>query len=132
VNELLHKFRQQHQHIAIVMDEYGGTAGLITLEDLLEEIVGEVSDPFDAGTPEFQTLPDGTLLIDGLALIEDVNQHLGLDLQDPHYDTIAGYVLGKLGRIPQVGDTVETGGVRIRVETMDGLRIAHLSVKRAG
>ena len=132
VNELLHKFRQQHQHIAIVMDEYGGTAGLITLEDLLEEIVGEVSDPFDAGTPEFQTLPDGTLMIDGLALIEDVNQHLGLDLQDPHYDTIAGYVLGKLGRIPQVGDTVDTGGVRIRVETMDGLRIAHLSVKRAG
>ena len=132
VNELLHKFRQQHQHIAIVMDEYGGTAGLITLEDLLEEIVGEVSDPFDEGMPEIQTLPDGTLLIDGLALIEDVNHHLGLNLHDPHYDTIAGYVLGRLGRIPKVGDTVESGGVRIGVESMDGLRIARLSVKRSG
>ena len=132
VNELLHKFRQQHQHIAIVMDEYGGTAGLITLEDLLEEIVGEVSDPFDEGMPEFETLPDGTLLIDGLALIEDVNHQLGLNLQDPHYDTIAGYVLGRLGRIPKIGDTVEKDGLRIRVETMDGLRIERLSVKRPG
>jgi CBS domain containing-hemolysin-like protein len=132
VDELLHKFRQQRQHIAIVMDEYGGTAGLITLEDLLEEIVGEVSDPFDANRPEFQTLPDGTLLIDGLALIEDVNQQLGLHLIDPHYDTIAGYMLGRLGRIPQVGDQLEKGGVRMRVEAMDGLRIAQISVKRLG
>ena len=132
VNELLHKFRQYRQHIAIVMDEYGGTAGLVTLEDLLEEIVGEVSDPFDKITPEIQSLPDGTLLIDGLALIEDVNEHLGLDLQDPHYDTIAGYVLGRLGRIPQVGDMVESDGVNIGVEAMDGLRISRLSVKKAG
>jgi CBS domain containing-hemolysin-like protein len=130
VNELLHKFRQQHQHIAIVMDEYGGTAGLVTLEDLLEEIVGEVSDPFDEATPEIQTLADGTLLIDGLTLIEDVNQQLGLELHNPHYDTIAGYVLGRLGHIPEVGDTVEKGGVSIRVEDMDGLRISRLSIKR--
>jgi CBS domain containing-hemolysin-like protein len=132
VNELLHKFRQQHQHIAIVMDEYGGTAGLVTLEDLLEEIVGEVSDPFDETTPEIQTLADGTLLIDGLTLIEEVNQQLGLELHNPHYDTIAGYMMGRLGRIPKVGDTVEKGGVSIRVEAMDGLRIASLSIKRSG
>lgn len=130
VNELLHKFRQQHQHIAIVMDEYGGTAGLVTLEDLLEEIVGEVSDPFDATRPEFQSLPDGTMLIDGLTLIEDVNSQLGLDLHDRHYDTIAGYMLGRLERIPQEGDALEQDGVRIQVEAMDGLRIARLSVKR--
>jgi CBS domain containing-hemolysin-like protein len=128
VRALLGQFRTNRQHIAIVLDEYGGTAGLVTLEDLLEEIVGEVSDPFDRATPEIQTLPDGSALINGLALIEEVNQHLNLNLQDPNYDTIAGYVLGKLGRIPRVGDVVEGDGVRIKVESMDALRIARLSL----
>jgi len=132
VGTLLQEFRSHRQHIAIVMDEFGGTAGLVTLEDLLEEIVGEVSDPFDATTPEIQTLPDGTALIDGLALIEEVNEQLGLDLQDPNYDTIAGYALGKLGRIPKVNDVVDADGVRLRVEAMDGLRIARLALSRTG
>ncbi len=128
VNALLHQFRSDRQHIAIVMDEYGGTAGLVTLEDLLEEIVGEVSDPFDMFIPEIQTQTDGTILIDGLTLIEVVNEQLGLELNDPDYDTIAGYVLGKLGRIPRLHDTVEGDGVRLQVEAMDGLRIARLSL----
>jgi CBS domain containing-hemolysin-like protein len=130
VNELLHQFRHNHQHLAIVLDEYGGTAGLVTLEDLLEEIVGEVSDPFDMTSPEIQNLPDGFVLIDGLTLIETVNQQLSLNLSDPHYDTIAGYFLGKLGHIPQVGEKIEAGGVRIQVETMDGLRISQLKLLR--
>ena len=129
INTVLQQFRDNRQHIAIVLDEYGGTAGLVTLEDILEEIVGEVSDPFDVITPEIQTLPDGSAVIDGLALIEEVNEHLGLDLQDPNYDTIAGYVLGKLGRIPRLHDVVESDGVRLRVEAMDGLRISRLSLK---
>jgi CBS domain containing-hemolysin-like protein len=128
VSALLGKFRENRQHIAIVLDEFGGTAGLVTLEDLLEEIVGEVSDPFDRITPEFQTLADGSVLIDGLTLIDEVNQHLGLNLQDPNYDTIAGYMLGKLGRIPRVGDVVEVDGAHLRVENMDRLRIARLSI----
>lgn len=130
VNSLLRRFRDNRQHIAIIMDEYGGTAGLVTLEDLLEEIVGEVSDPFDRGQPEFQTQPDGSILIDGLTLIEDVNQQLGLKLAEPNYDTIAGFVLGKLGRIAQPGDFVEGGGVNIKVEDMDGMRIARVSLHR--
>ncbi|HEX7974536.1 MAG TPA: hemolysin family protein [Anaerolineales bacterium] len=130
VNALLHQFRNNRQHIAIVMDEYGGTAGLVTLEDLLEEIVGEVSDPFDVFTPEIQRQPDGSVLVDGMTLIEEVNHQLNLDLKDPNYDTIAGYVLGKLGRIPRVSDVVESDGVRVRVEEMDGLRIARLSITR--
>jgi len=128
VNALLQQFREARQHIAIVLDEYGGTAGIVTLEDLLEEIVGEVSDPFDKVTPEIQLLPDGSALIDGLALIEDVNQELGLELHDPHYDTIAGFMLGKLGRMPKVSDIVESDGVRLRVEEMDGMRIDRLSL----
>lgn len=132
VSVVLQQFRDHRQHLAIVLDEYGGTAGLITLEDLLEEIVGEVSDPFDPGMPEIQILTDGSAMIDGLALIEDVNHHLLLDLVDPDYDTIAGYVLGKLGRMPRLHDTVEGDGIRLRVETLDGMRIARVSLTRIG
>lgn len=130
VSALLRLFRNKRQHIAIVMDEYGGTAGLVTLEDLLEEIVGEVSDPFDNQNPDFEVMPDGSILIDGLTLIEVVDSQLGLKLEDPHYDTIAGYVLGRLGRIPRLHDIVEGDGVRLRVEEMDGLRIARLALTR--
>jgi CBS domain containing-hemolysin-like protein len=112
------------------MDEYGGTAGLVTLEDLLEEIVGEISDPFDISIPEIQAQPDGTFLIDGLTLIEDVNDQLDLHLEDPNNDTIAGFMLGKLGRIPHLDDTIEGNGVRFQVETMDGLRISQLKLAR--
>jgi putative hemolysin len=130
VNDLLHQFRHHRQHIAIVLDEYGGTAGMVTLEDLLEEIVGEVSDQFDESAPEIQNQADGSVLIDGLMLIESVNQQLGLNLSDPDYDTIAGYFLGKLGHIPKIGDMVDSGGVMLKVESMDGLRIAQLSLQR--
>ena len=128
VNDLLHQFRHNRQHIAVVLDEFGGTAGLVTLEDLLEEIVGEVSDQFDVANPEIQRMSDGSVLIDGLTLIEVVNQQLNLNLSDPHYDTIAGYFLGKLGHIPKIGDVVEAGGMRLKVESMDGLRIAQLKL----
>lgn len=130
IRDLINRFRTARQHIAIVMDEFGGTGGLVTLEDLLEEIVGEVSDPFDRTAPAFIVQADGSVLIDGMTLIEEVNERLGLDLSDPNYDTIAGFVLGKLGRIPQVNDVVESNGVRIRVEAMDGLRIARLVLER--
>ena len=130
VRGLLHLFRANRQHIAIVLDEFGGTAGLVTLEDLLEEIVGEVSDPFDRVTPDIQPQPDGSFLVDGLTLIEDVNAQLGLDLQDANYDTIAGYLLGRLGHIPDLKQGVEGQGVRLQAEAMDGLRIARLSLTR--
>lgn len=129
VDALLASFRTNNQHIAVVLDEYGGTAGIVTLEDLLEEIVGEVRDPFDSEV-EIQPLPDGRALIDGLTLIDDVNEHFNLNLSDPHYDTIAGYLLGKLGRMAKVGDTIRVDGVQLRVEAMDGLRIARVSLTR--
>jgi len=128
VNALLNQFRRRKQHIAIVLDEYGGTAGVVTLADLLEEIVGEVSDPFDR-EPEIQPLPDGSSLIDGLTLIEDVNEQLGLELDDPHYDTIAGYMLGKLERLASVGDSIQVNDLCLKVEALDGLRIARVSLE---
>jgi len=129
-SDLLVRFRTRKQHIAIVMDEYGGTAGLVTLSELIEEIVGEVADVFDREGPDIERLPDDSALINGLTSIEDVNDTLGLDLSDPHYETIAGYILGRIGRIAQVGDEVEAGNVRLRVEAMDGLRIARVKLTK--
>jgi CBS domain containing-hemolysin-like protein len=130
MDDILSIFRQRRQHLAIVLDEYGGTAGMITLEDILEEIAGELPDQFEPVEPEILVHPDGSALVSGLALIEDVNEHLSLELSDPNYDTIAGYVMGKLERIPRVGDEVEADHVRFRVEAMDGLRIARLSISK--
>ncbi|HEX9797264.1 MAG TPA: hemolysin family protein [Anaerolineales bacterium] len=127
VISLLELFRAKRQHMAIVLDEYGGTAGVVTLEDLLEEIVGEVSDPFD-NEPEIQPLADGSSLVDGLTLIEEVNEHFNLKLDDPNYDTIAGFVLGRLGRMAKIGDQVVIDGLQLRVEAMDGRRVERLSL----
>jgi len=127
VRALLRRFRTRRQHMAIVLDEYGGTAGIVTLEDVLEEIVGEVSDEFSPA-PSIQRLPDGSSLVDGLALIDEVNEAFGLRLEDPHYDTIAGFILGRLGRLAEVGDTIDVDGAQFRVEALDGKRIARLTL----
>jgi CBS domain containing-hemolysin-like protein len=133
VNDLLTQFRQRRQHIAILLDEFGGTEGLVTLEDLMEELVGDVQDAFDRPEPQIQRLSETSALIDGLVLIEEVNEVFDLDLQDPNYDTIAGYVLGQHGHIGKVGDNIEVINsgrrLRFRVEAMDGLRIALLELE---
>ena len=130
VDDLLATFRQRRQHIAILLDEFGGTAGLVTLEDLMEELVGDVQDAFDRPEPRIQRLSDTSARIDGLVPIEEVNETFDLNLVDPNYDTIAGYVLGRQRRIGKVGDVVEAvnNGRRLcfRVEAIDGLRIAML------
>ncbi len=130
VRTVLQQFRAKRRHIAIVMDEFGGTAGLVTLEDLMEEIVGEVSDPFDTQLPEVQKRADGSVAVDGLLSIEEVNKKLGLNLGDPNYDTIAGLVLGHFNRIPEIGDEIEIDNVRLCVEEMDGRRIARLALEK--
>jgi len=127
VDTLLQIFRARHRHLAIVLDEYGGTAGVATLEDLLEEIFGEVSDPFDRDV-EIQSMPDGSTLVNGLTTIADVNEHFGLELSDPHYDTIAGFILGQLGRLAELGDNVDVDGARLRVVAMDGRRVSRVWV----
>jgi CBS domain containing-hemolysin-like protein len=132
IDDLLSEFRTHHQHLAIVLDEYGGTAGMVTLEDLVEEILGDLKDPFDSTTPPIEDREDGTALVDGLTLIEEVNDHFTLNLDDPNFDTIAGYIIGKLGRIPKLGDIYEDVEHRVsfKVESMDRLRIDRVLIKR--
>ena len=128
LNTALAALRERRQHIAIVLDEYGGTAGLITLEDILEEITGSIPDQYETGEPEIMQRPDGSWVVSGLALIEDVNEALNLMLSDEVYDTIGGYVMGKLERIPRPGDEVQVDDVRFQVEKVDGLRVDRLLV----
>lgn len=132
VGELLAAFRRARQHIAILLDEYGGTAGLVTLEDLLEEIVGDVQDAFDHTEPAVRWQADGSALVDGLLQIEEVNETFGLALEDAYYTTLGGLVMGRLDRIPAVGDelTLPEHGIRLRVEKVDGLRAAQLRLTR--
>ncbi len=127
VADLLAHFRRTRQHIAILVDEYGGTAGLATLEDLLEEIVGDIGDLFETPTSQVQHLPDGSALVDGLMTIDEANEALGLTLRDPFYTTVGGLVMGRLDRIPTVGDEVILeDGHRLQVEEMDGRRVARV------
>jgi putative hemolysin len=127
---LLNLFQSKRRHLVIVLDEYGGTAGLITLEDVLEEIAGKISDPFDDGLPEIQRINPNTVLVDGLTTIEDVNQQLGTNFQDKNYDTIAGFLLGYLDDLPAIGDAINLeGGIRLEVTDMDGRRISRIQIR---
>jgi len=128
----LSEMRRENQHLAIVVDEYGGTDGIVTLEDLIEEVIGEIYDEYDAAdAPEGRQPPGGPREVDGLLNLDDFTQATGLDLPDGPYETAAGYVLAELGRLPEVGDTVEVGGRTITVLELDGRRIARLLVSAA-
>ena len=131
IDELLKQLRRRRMHMAVLVDEYGGTAGLATMEDLLEEIVGEIRDEFDEEEPGLADRHDGTWSVDGMMSIDEFNARFGQGIQDENYDTIAGYVLGQLGRVAEVGDEVSIDGLVLRVEEMDGLRIASLRVMPA-
>lgn len=122
VSEMLAEFQLRKTQVAIVMDEFGGTAGMVTVEDLLEELVGEIIDEFDQTPPEFENLADGRVRIDGRMLIEDVNEHLELTLPEEDFNTIAGLIFGHLGRTPVPGDEVTLASATFQVEATDGRR----------
>jgi CBS domain containing-hemolysin-like protein len=125
---LLQEFRKTNNHFAIVVDEYGGTAGICTLEDLLEEIVGEIEDEFDVSEVQIEQIDDDTYHIDGMFSIDDFNGRFGTELPDEDYHTLAGFVFGQLGRAPQPGDDVAFDGLRFDVLEVDGNRIERVAV----
>jgi CBS domain containing-hemolysin-like protein len=128
VEDVLADFKRLKEHMAIVLDEYGGTAGLVTMEDLLEEIVGEILDEYDE--PEQVPVPEGAdlVLVPGGTNIGELNERFGLDVPDEDYTTIGGYVFGALGRLPVSGDRVTAGGAVFTVRDMEGRRVESLSV----
>ena len=133
VDDLLHEFQRRKVHLAIVLDEYGGTAGVVTIEDLLEEIVGEIQDEYDEEEPMIVQLTDDEARVDGRAAVDDLEElfdtSLGLEDED-EYDTIGGLIYHRIGGVPKPGDRVEVDGLTLTVETTDGRRVGKVLVVR--
>jgi CBS domain containing-hemolysin-like protein len=128
VDELLVDMRQRKTHIALVADEYGGTAGLVTIEDLLEEIVGEIFDEYDSAEPMVVEQTDGSMLLDARLPIDDFNDLFGTDIE-LEADSIGGLFVELAGCIPAPGDTLEVEGVRITARDVEGTRVRRLLVE---
>ncbi|HET7692399.1 MAG TPA: hemolysin family protein [Gemmatimonadota bacterium] len=128
VFQLLAAMQAQKRHVVVLIDEFGGTAGIVTLRDVLERIVGDVRSEKDPGWPDIERISDREALIDGLLLIQDVNEEFRLELDEEEYHTIGGYVFGALGRRPEVGDVIEAQGCRLVVEALDGMRVSRLRI----
>jgi CBS domain containing-hemolysin-like protein len=133
IDDLLHEFQRRKVHIAIVLDEYGGTAGLVTIEDLLEEIVGEIQDEYDVEEPMVVRLSDDEARVDGRASVDELGElfetELALEDED-EYDTVGGLVFHRIGRVPKQGDVVNVDGLSLTVESTDGRRVGKVLVVR--
>src|SRR4051812_36243926 len=125
---LLAEFRRANQHMAIVVDEYGDMEGIVTLEDLLEEIVGDIEDEFDLPDESIEQIDEDTVIIDGTFPIDDFNERFKTEMPDEDYHTMAGFVFGLLGRQPEAGDTINHDGMRFDVLEIEGSRILKIAV----
>jgi CBS domain containing-hemolysin-like protein len=128
---LLSEFQEQRVHMAIVVDEYGGVSGLVTIEDLLEEIVGEIHDEFDVGDPEIEALDDNVFIMDARVSIDQLNELLRVSVEGDDFDTLGGFVYHRLGKIPSPGDAVQYDGLSIEVISTVGRRLKRLKVTRS-
>ena len=122
------EMRREGHHLAIVVDEYGGTAGIVTLEDLIEELVGDIRDEYDAGGDDSLRFSEGELEADGLLNLDEVLEQAGVRLPEGPYETLAGYVMACLGHVPRLGEAVEVDGHRLEVSELDGRRTARVRV----
>ena len=130
VGELLQDLRREKVHLAVVVDEYGGTAGIVTIEDILEEIVGEIQDEYDRELPLVERVGPDEVIVDGRIPIDEVAEIFGTDFSEGDYDTIGGFVQQQLGRIPDAGEVVESVGLRFEVQTVEHRRIRTVRVVR--
>jgi CBS domain containing-hemolysin-like protein len=130
LDELLTEMRARRTHMAIVVDEYGGTAGLVTIEDLLEEIVGEIEDEYDVARPAMEVISDDEVLLDAGTSTDVLKELFGYEVESDDFDTIGGFLIHALGRLPSVGDEVEVDGLSLRVLSMAGRRLRRLRVTR--
>jgi len=132
VSDLLREMQEKKFHMAIVVDEYGGTAGLITLEDLLEELVGDIIDEFDVEEPTVERCEDGSVLVSALYSVDDADELLGADLPHGTWDTVGGLMLDLVGRVPDAGDSVEVDGFRLTAVDVRGRRIGRVRIEATG
>jgi CBS domain containing-hemolysin-like protein len=130
VSALLRQMQEDKFHMAIVVDEYGGTAGLVTLEDLLEELVGEIVDEFDVEEPSVDRQSDGSFVVSALYAVDDADELLGAELPQGPWDTVGGLMLDRAGRVPDPGDTVEVDGFRLTALEVRGRRIGRIRIER--
>jgi len=130
VHELLAEMKERQISIAIAVDEYGGTAGLVTIEDLLEEIVGEIRDEFDIEEKPVQLLTPNEVIVDARVGIDELNEMFDTDLQKDDFDSVGGFIVNELGRMPSVGDTVTVNGISLRVLSVTGRRIKKVRVTK--
>ncbi len=128
VFQLLADMQADRRHIVVLIDEFGGTAGIVTLRDVMERIVGEVRSEEETDWPDVEEIEPGQALVDGLMLIPDFNERFSLTLDEEEYHTIGGYVFGELGRRPEIGDVTDAPGCRLTVEALDGMRVSRLRV----
>jgi putative hemolysin len=133
LSELLAEFKERRRHLAVVVDEFGSTAGVITVEDVLEQLVGDIEDEFDVSTPEPAFADQSVQVLDGSENIRDLETQHGLLLpRDAGFETLAGFVLARLQRIPYLGESFEYEGYRYKVDEMEGHRIARVKVEKLG
>ena len=133
LNTLLTEFRQSRNHMAIVVDEYGGVSGLATIEDVLEQIVGDIDDEHDPEEAAWiQPQSDGKFIVLALTRIEDFNEFFDVKMSDEEYDTVGGLVVSGFGRVPTVGESLDTHGLRLEVLEADRRRVRRVRVRRAG
>jgi magnesium and cobalt transporter len=130
VSELLKEFQRQQVQSAVVVDEYGGTAGLVTIEDLLEEIVGEIRDEYDVESEPVQDEGNGVFVFSGKVSIDDLNDRLGVSIPPEGFGTIGGYLLAHLGRVPGVGERIDVDGLRVEVLEAERRRVTRVRVRR--
>ena len=132
LEKLMRRMRSSHVHMAPIVDEYGNVSGIVTFENVLEEIVGEIQDEFDAERPQLVRSSDGTFHVLGSMLIADLEDQLAIDLENDEDDTIGGVVLTAIGRSPEVGDRIQVGPLALEVLEVDVNRVRSLRLRQAG
>jgi CBS domain containing-hemolysin-like protein len=131
IDAVLKDLQRRRLEMAVIIDEWGSFEGIVTIEDIVEEIVGEIQDEFGEEEPRIKQLDDGSYSVDGRISIGAVNEAVGSGFESEDFDTIGGFVLGHLGRAPEVGDEIGQDGHVLRVEAVDGPRVAQVSVRNA-
>jgi len=128
INDLLNELRSKKSHLAVIVDEYGGTAGIVTIEDIIEEIIGEIRDEHDVEEELFLPQEDGSVLINARANLDDFEEHFGVKLPREGFDTLGGFIIHLMGKVPRKGEEITHGGLRLRIQGGDQKRITRVLV----